>query len=130
MVKGFISSNKIVIHYLTQVATKRCRITHRPRGQKEFNRLSVFGNQDMHPNAIEKTLFAGDLPTPGFTLVEFTARNAVVVTGGNRVAVQNVARTLIEHLPVFAQREKESQKQLEIRCTRRLKQFLLNLCGI
>lgn len=55
----------------------------------------------MHACTIEIALFADDVPAPCLTLIEFAAWYAIVIAGGNRVAVQDIAGTLIEQLPVY-----------------------------
>jgi hypothetical protein len=61
----------------------------------------------MHQNAIEKTLFAGDIPAPGFTWVELPARNAVDVTGDNRrshhFCIAQLALSIIDAMQSFQQ---------------------------
>jgi len=112
VVIGLVARQPGTLGYVEIIARQGSQITHGSRSQKEFDGLSAFGNQDMHPYSIEKAFFAGDVTPPFLTLIELTARDAVVVADGNWVTVQDVAGTLIEHLPVFAQRQKQGQKQV------------------
>lgn len=130
VVIGFITGQSGTGGNIEVVARQCGRIAHGARSQKEFNRLSAFGNQNMHAYAIEKALFTGDAPSPCLGLLEFTAWDAVVIAGGNRVAVQDMLERSLSSFQYPPSERKRVRNNSAIRCKWRLKRLLLNKCGM
>ncbi|MEM3489712.1 MAG: hypothetical protein QXO75_08705 [Nitrososphaerota archaeon] len=60
----------------------------------------------------KKRLFAGNVTSSGFFLIDFTVKDAIVIADGKRITIQYKGGMLIQLSPVLAQRKKQGQKQV------------------
>lgn len=66
----------------------------------------------MDPDAIEVVLFARNVASPLFALVDLRALDAIIVADRNRKAIDHIRGSLVQLLPSFTQAKEQGQEQL------------------
>lgn len=81
------------------VQPKRAGVTEGTWGEKEFDRFTLLCNQDVDAQTVEIALFACNVASPVFTLIDFRALDALIVADRDWVAVDHIDRFFVEFLP-------------------------------